>query len=87
MVAVLARQVAGGAVTRKPFTYGGSETAARASYGIPTDNIFAKDHRSNLSKVLSDSVVRYRADSKVLESPTFSPPDLGRLLQPDPLGR
>jgi predicted HAD superfamily Cof-like phosphohydrolase len=44
--------------------------------GIPLEEVFAKVHESNMSKVWDDGTVHYNEFGKVLKPNTYSPPDL-----------
>lgn len=44
--------------------------------GFQLEDIFAKVHESNMSKVWDDGTVHYNEFGKVLKPPTYSPPDI-----------
>lgn len=50
------------------------------AYGIDLDECFDEVHRSNMSKVVDDKLVR-APNGKVLKPDTYSPPDLKSILQ------
>jgi len=49
------------------------------SYGIPLDKVFAEVHRSNMSKLVDDQVIR-RADGKIQKPQGWTPPDIEGVL-------
>jgi predicted HAD superfamily Cof-like phosphohydrolase len=49
-------------------------------YGIPLDEVFAEVHRSNMTKLIDGS---FRDDGKYLKGPSYEPPDIGSILDPD----
>jgi predicted HAD superfamily Cof-like phosphohydrolase len=49
------------------------------SYGIPLDKVFAEVHRSNMSKLVDDQVIR-RADGKIQKPQGWKPPDIEGVL-------
>jgi predicted HAD superfamily Cof-like phosphohydrolase len=50
------------------------------SYGIDLDECFKEVHRSNMSKLGEDGKPVYREDGKVLKGPSYSPPNLSRII-------
>jgi predicted HAD superfamily Cof-like phosphohydrolase len=48
---------------------------------IPINVVFDEIHRSNLSKLMPDGSVLYRADNKVLKGPNYTPPDIASIMQ------
>lgn len=48
--------------------------------GFQLEDIFARVHKSNMSKVWDDGTVHYNEFGKVLKPPTYSPPDLSDLI-------
>ena len=53
---------------------------AALTFGIPTAEVFAEVHRSNMTKLGDDGLPIYRDDGKVLKGPHYSPPDLAPIL-------
>jgi predicted HAD superfamily Cof-like phosphohydrolase len=49
---------------------------------IPIEKVFQEVHKSNMGKVWDDGLVHYRSDGKVLKPPTYSPPDIKKLMFP-----
>lgn len=53
---------------------------AALEYGIPAHLVFQEVHNSNMSKLWPGGEVRRREDGKILKPPTFTPPDIARVL-------
>lgn len=49
-------------------------------FGIDLNACFAEVHRSNMSKLGADGKPIFREDGKVLKGPSYSPPDLAKVL-------
>ena len=47
---------------------------------IPLQEVFQAVHESNMSKVWDDGEVHYNEIGKVLKPPTYTPPDIGKIL-------
>jgi predicted HAD superfamily Cof-like phosphohydrolase len=54
---------------------------AASSYGFDMEPIFKAVHESNMSKMPTDGVVKYREDGKVVKPETYSPPDLKPIIE------
>jgi len=52
-----------------------------ADHGIPIGLVFKEVHRSNMSKLYPDGKPRYRADGKVKKPDSYSPADIGSILE------
>jgi predicted HAD superfamily Cof-like phosphohydrolase len=50
------------------------------SHGFPLQEGFDEVHRANMTKRNIDGTVSYREDGKVIKPPTFTPPNLERIL-------
>lgn len=46
------------------------------TFGFPIDEVYARVHASNMSKLGADGKPLRRADGKVLKGPDYHPPDL-----------
>jgi predicted HAD superfamily Cof-like phosphohydrolase len=53
------------------------------SFGLPAEEVFARVHASNMSKLGPDGKPLRRADGKVLKGPNYHPPVLDDLLPDD----
>ena len=54
------------------------------TYGIDLDAVLREVHRANMSKLNSNGQPIMREDGKVLKPPTYSPPDVQRVLLDQP---
>lgn len=54
--------------------------AAASAFLIPLDRVFAEVHRSNMSKLGPDGKPLLRNDGKIMKPPTFSKPDIAKVL-------
>lgn len=52
------------------------------AYGIPMDEVFTEVHKSNMSKMPPDGVIKYREDGKILKGDWYKEPDLESILKP-----
>jgi predicted HAD superfamily Cof-like phosphohydrolase len=50
-------------------------------FGIDLEPVFWEIHRSNLSKLPEDGVMKYREDGKVIKPETYSRPDLKPIIE------
>lgn len=57
---------------------------AALTYGIDLDAVLAEVHRANMSKLGPNGEPWLRDDGKVLKPPTYSPPDVRRVLLDQP---
>lgn len=53
---------------------------ANLAFGIPSEEVMAEIHASNMSKLGEDGRPIYREDGKVLKGPNYFKPDLAKLL-------
>ena len=56
-------------------TYG-----AGAAFGIDLDKCFDEVHRSNMSKLSEEGKPIYNEFGKVMKGPSYSPPDLKKII-------
>jgi 8-oxo-dGTP diphosphatase len=54
---------------------------AALTFGIPTNEVFAEVHRSNMTKLGADGAPILRADGMVMKGPNYSPPRLEPILR------
>lgn len=48
--------------------------------GIPLEEVFAKVHESNMSKLWSDGEVHYNDFGKIMKPPTYKAPDISSIM-------
>lgn len=54
-------------------------------FGIPLDRVWDEVHASNMTKTdPTTGKVTKREDGKILKPPTFRPPDIARVINPEP---
>ena len=55
-------------------------SGSSVTFGLPADEVFARVHDSNMSKLGPDGKPLVRADGKILKGPNYHPPKLDDLL-------
>lgn len=54
---------------------------AGSAYGIDMEPVFEAVHKSNMSKMPEDGMVKYREDRKIIKPPTYVEPDIKSILE------
>lgn len=59
---------------------------AGAAYGIDLEPVFEAVHKSNMSKMPEDGMVKYREDRKIIKPATYAPPDIKSIIESQQVG-
>jgi predicted HAD superfamily Cof-like phosphohydrolase len=54
---------------------------AANAYGLDMEPIFAEVHKSNMTKMPEDGMVKYREDGKVIKPATYTPADIKPIVE------
>lgn len=59
---------------------------AASAYGVDMEPVFKAVHKSNMTKMPEDGMVKYREDRKIIKPATYEPPDIKSIIESQQIG-